>query len=47
VRLEQALVSALVRGNWKVTPGEQEQLREGCLTQKCRDIADGKMSIGF
>jgi hypothetical protein len=47
VRLEQALVSALVRGNWKVTPGEQKQLREGCLTQKCRDIADGKMSIGF
>lgn len=48
VQLEQALVSALVRGaNWKLTPGEQGRLREGCLTEKCRDIADGKMSIGF
>jgi hypothetical protein len=48
VRLEQALVSALFRGaNWKVTPGEQERLREGCMTEKCRDIADGKMSLGF
>jgi hypothetical protein len=48
VQLEQALVSALVRGaNWKLTPGEQNRLREGCLTEKCRDIADGKMSIGF
>jgi hypothetical protein len=48
VQLEQALVSALVRSaNWKLTPGEQERLREGCLTEKCRDIADGKMSVGF
>ena len=48
VQLEQALVSALVRGaNWKLTSGEQDRLREGCLTEKCRDIADGKMSIGF
>jgi hypothetical protein len=48
VQLEQALVSALVGGaNWKLTPGEQERLREGCLTEKCRDIADGKMSFGF
>jgi hypothetical protein len=48
VQLEQALVSALVRGaNWKLAPGEQERLREGCLTEKCRDIADGKMSLGF
>ena len=48
VQLEQALVSALVRGaNWKLTTGEQYRLREGCLTEKCRDIADGKMSIGF
>src|SRR5882724_664195 len=48
VQLEQALVSALVRGaNWKLTPGEQERLQEGCLTEKCRDIADGKMSFGF
>jgi hypothetical protein len=48
VQLEQALVSALVGGaNWKLTPGEQERLREACLTEKCRDIADGKMSLGF
>ena len=48
VQLEQALVSALVRGaNWKLTPGELNRLREGCLTEKCRDIADGKMSLGF
>jgi len=48
VQLEQALVSALVRGaNWKLTSGEQDRLREGCLTEKCRDIADGKMSFGF
>ena len=48
VQLEQALASALVRGaNWKLTPGEQERLKEGCPTEKCRDIADGKMSLGF
>jgi hypothetical protein len=48
VQLEHALVSALVRGaNWNLTPGEQERLRAGCLTEKCREIADGKMSIGF
>jgi hypothetical protein len=47
-QLEQALVSALVRGaSWKLTPGEQERLQEGCLTEKCREIADGKMSFGF
>lgn len=48
VQLEQALVSALVRGvNWKLTTGEHERLLEGCLTEKCRDIAEGKMSFGF
>jgi hypothetical protein len=48
VQLEQALVSALVRGaNWKLSPGEQERLQEGCLTEGCRDIAEGKMSFGF
>lgn len=46
--LEQALVSALVRGtNWKLTPGEQQDLREGCFTDKCREIAEGRMSFGF
>jgi hypothetical protein len=48
VQLEQFLVSALVRGaSWKLTPGEQDRLREGCLTETCRDVADGKMSFGF
>lgn len=48
VQLEQTLVSALVTGaNWKLTSREQDQLREGCLTEECRDIADGKMSLGF
>ena len=48
VQLEQALVSALVAGaNWKLTTGDRDRLREGCLTEKCRDIADGKMSIGL
>jgi hypothetical protein len=46
--LEQELVSGLITGaNWKLTPEEREQLRKGCLTEKCRDIADGKMSFGF
>jgi len=48
VQLEQALVSTLVRSaNWKLTPGEQEPVRKGCLTEKCRDIADGQIPIGF
>lgn len=48
VQLEQALVSALVIGaNWKLATGEHERLLEGCLTEKCRDIAEGKMSFGF
>ena len=47
-QLEQALVSGLVTGaNWKLTSEERERLREGCLTEKCRDIADGKMSLNL
>jgi hypothetical protein len=47
-QLEQELVSGLVTGaNWKLTSEERERLREGCLTAKCRDIADGKMSFGL
>jgi hypothetical protein len=47
-RLEQELASALMNGvNWKLTSEEKERLREGCLTEKCRDIADGKMSFGL
>jgi hypothetical protein len=46
--LEQELVSGLMTGvNWKPTSTEQERLREGCLTNKCREIADGKMSFGL
>ena len=48
VQLEQELVSGLMTGmNWKLTAGEKERLREGCLSEKCRDIADGKMSLGM
>jgi hypothetical protein len=47
-QLEQALVSGLVTGaNWKLTSEERERLREGCLTEKCSDIADGKMSLNL
>jgi hypothetical protein len=46
--LEQELVSGLVTAaNWKLTSEERERLREGCLTEKCRDIADGKMSLNL
>jgi len=48
IQLEQELVSGLVNGvNWKLTSAEQERLREGCLTTRCREIADGKMSFGL
>jgi hypothetical protein len=47
-RLEQYLVSALVRGaSWKITDEARQELRTGCMTEKCRSIADGKMSFGF
>jgi hypothetical protein len=46
--LEQALASALSHAkNWKLSPTELERLHSGCLTQPCRDIAEGKMSLGF
>lgn len=47
-QLEQALASALAHANnWKLTPAEQTRLRSGCITDQCRDIADGKMSLGL
>jgi hypothetical protein len=47
-QFEQALVSALTRArNWKLSPGEVERLREGCLTDQCRAIVDGKMGLGL
>jgi hypothetical protein len=46
--LEQALASALSHAtNWKLSPTELQRLHSGCLTQPCRDIAEGKMSLGF
>jgi hypothetical protein len=47
-KFEQALASALTHArNWKLSPGEIERLRQGCLTDQCRDIADGKMALGL
>ena len=46
--LEQELASALTHAHaWQLTAAEQESLRTGCLTGPCRDIADGKMSLGL
>jgi hypothetical protein len=46
--LERALASALSHAtNWKLSPAELDRLRSGCLTQPCRDIAAGKMSLGL
>jgi hypothetical protein len=47
-RFEQALASALTHAkNWKLSPGEAERLRQDCLTDQCRDIADGRMRLGL
>jgi hypothetical protein len=47
-QLEQELVCALANAaNWKLTTGEREGLRDGCLTERCKDIVDGKRSFGF
>lgn len=46
--LEQSLASGLMQGrNWKLTPAEQGRLRQGCITQQCKEIADGKMHLGL
>ena len=46
--LERALASALAHAaNWKLSSAELDRLRSGCLTQPCRDIADGKMSLNL
>jgi hypothetical protein len=46
--LERTLASALSHAtNWKLSPTELQRLHSGCLTQPCRDIAEGKMSLGF
>jgi hypothetical protein len=47
-RLEQALTSAIANAtNWKLSESERARLREGCLTDQCRNIADGKMRMGM
>jgi hypothetical protein len=41
-QLEQALASALARArNWKLSPAQIDRLRSGCLTDACREVADG------
>ena len=41
-QLEQALASALAHArNWKLGPAEINRLRSGCLTDACREVADG------
>ena len=46
--LEQSLASALAHANnWKLTPAERDRLRDGCLTEQCQSIAEGKMSFGL
>ena len=41
-QLEQALASALAHAkNWKLSPVEIDRLRSGCLTDACREVADG------
>jgi hypothetical protein len=47
-RGELSLASALSHAsNWKLTPSEHDHLRDGCLTEQCRAIADGKMWLGL
>jgi hypothetical protein len=46
--LQDALVSALMNWKgWQVSPEESDRLRSGCLTERCRQIAGGKMSLGL
>jgi hypothetical protein len=41
-QLEQALASALAHAkNWKLSPAEIDRLLSGCLTDACREVADG------
>jgi hypothetical protein len=47
-QLEQSLASALSHAsNWNLTPSERGRLRDGCITEQCQDIADGKMWMGL
>jgi hypothetical protein len=41
-QLERALASALAHAkNWKLSTAEIDRLRSGCLTDACREVADG------
>jgi len=41
-QLEQALASPPAHAkNWKLSPAEIDRLRSGCLTDACREVADG------
>lgn len=44
VNFEQQLVSALAHANhWKLSETDRDHLRDSCITEQCRAIADGKM----
>jgi len=46
--LEQSLASALSHAtNWNLTEAQRGRLRDSCLTEQCRNIADGKMRLGY
>jgi hypothetical protein len=41
---EQQLVSALAHANhWKLSQTDRDHLRDSCITEQCREVADGKM----
>jgi hypothetical protein len=47
-QLEQALASAITHArNWKLNPAEIDRLRSGCLTDGCREVADGHMFLNL
>jgi hypothetical protein len=47
-QLEQALASALAHAkNWKLSPAEIDRLRSGCLTDACREVADGHRGLNL
>lgn len=47
-QLEQALASALAHAkNWRLSAAETDRLRSGCLTDACREVADGHRSLSL
>jgi hypothetical protein len=46
--LELQLASAIANAaNWKLSDSERASLRDGCLTDQCRNVADGKIRYGM